>query len=78
MTTGKSNYEDAGYVDRPDELRSMPGRSTVPSSTGWAGASMPWPTRGTSSPFASGSMAAPRHSMNAEVYFKRASRALGL
>lgn len=25
MTTGQENYEEAGYADRPEELRSMPG-----------------------------------------------------
>jgi putative chitinase len=25
MTTGETNYQEAGYADRPDELRAMPG-----------------------------------------------------
>jgi putative chitinase len=78
QTTGKSNYADAGYADRPDDLRSMPGALDS--------ALVYWMGRGLNALADKGDITAVRRRVNGgthgldecRVFFKRASQALGL
>jgi putative chitinase len=78
MTTGESNYREAGYADRPDDLRSMPGALDS--------ALVYWMSRGLNALADKGDIVAVRKRVNGgtigldecRAYFKKASRALGL
>ncbi len=78
MTTGESNYEEAGYADRPEALRSMPGALYS--------ALVYWMSRGLNALADKGDIVAVRKRVNGgtigldecRAYFKKASRALGL
>ena len=78
MTTGESNYEDAGYVDRPEELRSMPGALDS--------ALVYWMGRGLNALADKGDIVAVRKRVNGgtigidecRAYYAKAARALGL
>jgi putative chitinase len=78
MTTGEANYTEAGYADRPDDLRSMPGALDS--------ALVFWMGKGLNALADRGDIVAVRRRVNGgtigldecRVFFKRASKALGL
>lgn len=76
MTTGEYNYTEAGYVDRPDDLRKMPGAIDAALTFWMKNGLNALADRGAVAPVRKRVQGGTGGLSDAETYFKRAAKAL--